>query len=65
MRDDAGCGEGLPKKKKNPKNQPTDFPSSSFFKVPLASAVGWLVDMPPHVGTCSWLWGLPLPASFL
>jgi hypothetical protein len=44
------------------KKQPTEILFCFFFfKVPLVSAV----DMPPHVGTRSWLRGLPLRASSL
>jgi hypothetical protein len=45
--------------KNNPgKKQPTDFPPF-FFGLNL-NARRLCVDMPPHVVTRSWLWGLPL-----
>jgi hypothetical protein len=47
------------------KKQPTDFPFLfSFLGAPCVGC-GPSVDMPPHVGTRSWLWGLPLRASSL
>jgi hypothetical protein len=63
--------QGAPKKKEkenkeqknNPKKQPTDFPL--FFLGAPCVGCGPSVDMPPHVGTRSWLWGLPLRASSL
>jgi hypothetical protein len=53
--------------KNNPgKKQPTDFPSFFlFFLGAPCVGCGRSVDMPPHVDTCSWLWGLPLRASSL
>jgi hypothetical protein len=53
------------KQKDNPgKKQPTDF--FFFFKGAPCVGCGPSVDMPPHhVGTRSWLWGLPLRASSL
>jgi hypothetical protein len=45
--------------KNNPKKQPTDFPFLFFFLGAPCVGCGPPVDMPPHVGTRSWLWGLP------
>jgi hypothetical protein len=55
-----GASKKKPKKKQGPKKQSQKTTDRlfffSFFQVPLPSAV----DMPPHVVTRSWLWGLPL-----
>jgi hypothetical protein len=51
-------------KKTIPKKQPTDFPSFFFLGAPCVGC-GPSVNMPPHVSTRSWLWGLPLRASAL
>jgi hypothetical protein len=51
--------------KNNPKKQPTDFPFFFFFLGAPCVGCGPSVDMPPHVGTRSWLRCLPLRASSL
>jgi hypothetical protein len=66
---------GAPKKKQKEnteqtntpgKKQPTDFPSFfSFFLGAPCVGCGPSVDIPPRVGTRSWLRGLPLRASSL
>jgi hypothetical protein len=62
---------GLQKKtKKNKKtipknNRPTFLLLFLFFLGAPCVGCGPSVDMPPHVGTRSWLWGLPLRASSL
>jgi hypothetical protein len=64
------CPRGLQKKKRNKKtipknNRPTFLLFFSFFSGAPCVGCGPSVDMPPHVGTRSWLWGLPLRASSL
>jgi hypothetical protein len=67
-----GPGKGASKnktKKKGTKKQftqkTTDRLSFFFFLGAPCVGCGPSVDMPPHVGTRSWLWGLPLRASSL
>jgi hypothetical protein len=69
-REDLGKGGPKQKKKKTrdkktiPKNNRPAFPFFFFLGAPCVGC-GPSVDMPPHVATRSWLWGLPLRASSL
>jgi hypothetical protein len=62
-------GASQKKKKQGAKKQfaqkTTDRLSSFFFLGAPCVGCGPSVDMPPHVGTRSWLSGLPLRASYL
>jgi hypothetical protein len=70
----VASGKERPKKKKRetrdkktiPKNnRPTFLFFFPFFLGAPCVGCGPSVDIPPHVGTRSWLWGLPLRASSL
>jgi hypothetical protein len=53
-------------KKTTPKTKNIDrLPFYFLFLGAPCVGCGPSVDMPPHVGTRSWLWGLPLRASSL
>jgi hypothetical protein len=69
---EGGTGKGPPKKKKkhekkSGETRPTDFSFffPFFFRCPFEALCASAVDMPPQMGTRSWLRGLPLRASSL